>query len=48
MSRGEIAEFDKPDVLVKNTDSIFYSMIKDAGLLSLSANIFESAKQTEW
>jgi len=33
MSMGEIAEYDSPPALLKNTNSIFYSMAKDAGLI---------------
>ncbi|XP_054722297.1 multidrug resistance-associated protein 1-like, partial [Uloborus diversus] len=34
LSNGEIAEMDSPDNLLKNEKSIFYSMAKDAGLIS--------------
>ncbi|XP_054717541.1 multidrug resistance-associated protein 1-like [Uloborus diversus] len=34
LSKGEIAEMDSPDNLLKNEKSIFYSMAKDAGLIS--------------
>ncbi|XP_054711811.1 multidrug resistance-associated protein 1-like [Uloborus diversus] len=33
LDNGKIAEFDKPDVLLKNKKSIFYGMAKDAGLV---------------
>jgi ATP-binding cassette subfamily C (CFTR/MRP) protein 1 len=32
MDKGIIAEFDSPNKLLENKNSIFYSMIKDAGL----------------
>ena len=32
MDKGNIAEFDSPKALLDNKGSIFYSMIKDAGL----------------
>jgi len=33
MDKGEIAEFDTPSALLENTNSIFYSMAKEAGLV---------------
>ena len=33
MDKGEIAEFDTPKALLANTNSIFYSMAKDANLI---------------
>ncbi len=33
MDRGEVAEYDSPQAFLKNTNSIFYSMAKDAGLV---------------
>lgn len=33
VDNGTIVEFDTPEVLQKNTNSVFYSMIKEAGLL---------------
>jgi ATP-binding cassette subfamily C (CFTR/MRP) protein 1 len=32
MDKGKIAEFDSPKNLLENKSSIFYSMVKDAGL----------------
>lgn len=34
LDAGMIKEFDSPNNLLKNTDSIFYGMAKDAGLVS--------------
>ncbi|CAL1297888.1 unnamed protein product [Larinioides sclopetarius] len=34
LSKGEIVEMDKPEELLKNENSIFYAMAKDAGLVS--------------
>lgn len=34
LDAGIIKEFDSPNSLLKNTDSIFYGMAKDAGLVS--------------
>ena len=33
MDKGEIAEFDSPQALLANTNSIFYSMAKEAGII---------------
>jgi len=33
MDRGQVAEYDSPEAFLKNTNSIFYSMAKDAGLV---------------
>lgn len=33
LDAGEIAEFDSPQTLLQNPDSIFYGMAKDAGLV---------------
>ncbi|KAK3097219.1 hypothetical protein FSP39_007607 [Pinctada imbricata] len=33
LQQGEIKEFDSPSVLLQNTDGIFYSLAKDAGLV---------------
>ena len=33
LDRGVVKEFDKPDVLLANPDSIFYSMAMDAGIV---------------
>jgi len=32
MDQGNVAEFDRPDVLRQRTDSIFYSLLKDSGM----------------
>ncbi|ORX35410.1 putative metal resistance protein ycf1 [Kockovaella imperatae] len=32
MSNGKVAEYDSPDVLLQNPDSIFQSMVQEAGL----------------
>jgi ATP-binding cassette, subfamily C (CFTR/MRP), member 1 len=37
LDKGEIAEFDSPDSLLQNPDSIFYSMAKDAGISGVSS-----------
>lgn len=34
LDAGKIAEFDSPEVLLANKDSIFYGMAKNAGLVS--------------
>ncbi|KAF8763126.1 Multidrug resistance-associated protein 1 like [Argiope bruennichi] len=33
LDQGRVAEFDSPDALLKNKNSIFYGMAKDAGLV---------------
>ena len=33
LSDGEIKELDAPNSLLKNTESVFYSMAKDAGIV---------------
>jgi len=33
MDKGEIIEFDSPKVLLENTESVFYSMAKESGLI---------------
>ncbi|KAG8192594.1 hypothetical protein JTE90_015227 [Oedothorax gibbosus] len=33
LEQGEVAEFDSPQILLENTESIFYGMAKDAGLV---------------
>jgi ABC-type multidrug transport system fused ATPase/permease subunit len=33
MDKGEIVEFDSPKVLLENTESVFYSMAKESGLV---------------
>ncbi len=37
MNAGEIAEFDTPKALLSDSNSIFYSMAKDANLISKSS-----------
>ena len=34
LDNGEVKEFDKPENLLKNKDSLFYSMAKDANLVN--------------
>ena len=34
LDQGRIAEFDTPDNLLANSESIFYGMAKNAGLVS--------------
>merc|ERR1719411_440314 len=38
LDKGELREYDKPTELLKNSESIFYGMVKDAGLLTDSAD----------
>jgi hypothetical protein len=38
LDAGKIAEFDSPQVLLSNKDSIFYSMAKNAGLVNDTSN----------
>ena len=33
LDQGEIREFDSPDTLMKDKDSVFASLARDAGLL---------------
>ena len=33
LDKGEIREFDSPDTLMKDKDSVFASLARDAGLL---------------
>ncbi len=33
MKEGQVAEFDEPELLKQNKESIFYSMCQDANLL---------------
>ena len=33
LSEGKIKEYDAPDTLLNNSNSLFYSMAKDAGLV---------------
>merc|ERR1719204_2002185 len=33
LDKGELREYDSPNKLLQNPDSIFYGMVKDAGLL---------------
>merc|ERR1719500_735471 len=37
LDKGELREFDRPNELLKNSESIFYGMVKDAGLLTDSS-----------
>lgn len=36
LDQGKIAEYDSPQVLLSNKDSIFYGMAKNAGLVNSS------------
>ena len=42
LSQGRIQEFDTPQNLLANTDSAFYSMAKDANLVSWWRSLFRS------
>ncbi len=33
LDKGKIVEFDSPKILLSNSNGIFYSMVKTAGLL---------------
>ena len=33
LDKGQVKEFDSPDVLLKDKKSMFYGMAKDAGLV---------------
>lgn len=33
LEKGEVAEFDKPEVLLKDSNSIFYSLAQRGGLV---------------
>lgn len=33
MADGEVVEYDNPQLLLKNENSLFYGMAKDAGLV---------------
>lgn len=38
LDAGVVAEFESPQILLNNSQSIFYGMAKDAGLVSNSNN----------
>jgi ABC-type sulfate/molybdate transport systems ATPase subunit len=38
LDQGKIAEFDSPQVLLSNKDSIFYGMAKNSGLVNNSTD----------
>ena len=37
LDKGEIKEFDSPEMLLKDKNSVFYSLIKDSNLLEEAA-----------
>jgi ABC-type proline/glycine betaine transport system ATPase subunit len=39
LDQGEIAEYDSPQVLLSNKESIFYEMAKNAGLVNNSTDM---------
>lgn len=39
LDQGKIAEYDSPQVLLSNKDSIFYGMAKNAGLVNNSTDL---------
>ena len=45
LDAGQIAEFDEPQTLLQNPNSIFYGMAKDAGLVWESAQL---QRLNEW
>jgi ATP-binding cassette, subfamily C (CFTR/MRP), member 1 len=38
LDKGEIAEYDSPENLLQDKNSIFYSMAKDAGINTTNSN----------
>jgi ABC-type multidrug transport system fused ATPase/permease subunit len=34
LEKGRIAEYDKPDKLLKNENSLFYQLSRDAGIIN--------------
>lgn len=39
LDQGKIAEYDSPQVLLSNKDSIFYGMAKNAGLVNNTSDM---------
>lgn len=46
LDKGIIAEFDTPEMLLQNEDSIFYGMAKDAGLIDIYDSQDDDSNQT--
>ena len=42
LDAGRIAEFESPQNLLRNEDSVFYGMAKEAGLLSQNLDAWKS------
>ena len=41
----QVAEFDKPQNLLQNPSTIFYSLVQEAGLINGSASVDDSVEE---